>query len=81
MDRQDFNPREDKRCAPHGHPQICATGERFWVLRVTLYQSPTWPADCTTRLLIWESTDGTLFIEHGKYWPEIPTTTDEDDCA
>lgn len=61
---------EDLRPAPGcREPQVTATGERFWVLRVNLYQGVNWPVDCVTRLLLWEAQDGTLQIEHGKYWP------------
>jgi hypothetical protein len=61
---------EDGRPAKNGEFQIAAGGEKFWVLRVNLWQDASWPTDCVTRLLIWERTDGTLEIENGRFWPE-----------
>lgn len=76
MTSDEFNRREDKQPAREGQPQIAASGEKFWVLRVALYQ-PAWMADCVSSLLIWESPDEVWHTDTGRYWP----ATDFDDGA
>lgn len=80
MPRKDdwYSYSQDGRTAPFGKPQVTQAG-KFWVLRVNLFQ-PDWPADCVTRLLIWEDAiTEELSTSTGKYWPL--KDEDEDDAA
>lgn len=72
-----WNQAEDGRRARHGYANSLVNGGRFWSLSVTLWQSHAWPVDCVTRLMIYETADGTLKIEHGRIFPP----PDEDDAA
>ncbi len=71
--RDEWNVREDGKPAGDGEEKFAAGGESFWVLRVNLWAGVSWPVDCVTRLIIWQRLDGTIEMEHGKFWPETDT--------
>ncbi len=61
----DWSAQEDLREGSDGAARKSASGAKFWALRCEV----DYPVLAYTCVLLRESADGTLTIEHGRVWP------------